>query len=213
MNTQSNKQEFNDFTKPWSELTPCEKEHFLSIFSEQEYTLKQKIVSDYLNHFKDEYITFNENESMPETFSLNSKTSLKRVFYISSSIAAACLLILTFYVFRIKDNHKSLSNNLKHNKINSFVAQSKKDSLKPVLNNLPITTNNIKENISSVNKNKLTDDEIIQQILNNAFEETSNDEITEYLLNIGKEDLQDDYNEINISPVDTINFELLLENM
>ncbi|MBI5541302.1 MAG: hypothetical protein HY951_14645 [Bacteroidia bacterium] len=213
MNTQSNKSELNDFTKPWDDLTPDEKKNILSVSSEKEYKLKQKVVSDYVNHFKDELMAFNENESMPETLSSHSKTSLKRIIYISSSLAAACLLIVTLYIFSIRDNNKHLSNNFKHNEIKSFVKQSKKDTIYSVHNNLPIININIKENISSVNKNQLSDDEIIQQIINNAIAETSNDEITEYLLNIGKEDIQDDDYNINISPVDTMNFEILLENL
>ncbi len=214
MNTQDNKSEFNDFSRPWESLTFGEKEQVLSETTEQEYNNKQKMVSEYVAHFKDEYMAFDKNESIPSTLHLtNNKTfsSRNKLIAFYSSIAAACLIFVVFYIFNSTKPNNQISSNKTNRKIEISAKKINLDNI--IKNEKQIINKSTINNKIQLNENSATEDEIIQQLINNTIAESENDEITEYLLNIGKEDINDDYFDIYISPIDTLNFEMLLENL
>jgi predicted PurR-regulated permease PerM len=144
---------------------------------------------------------------------LNSKFNIQNAsnkIIVYSSIAAACIIILSIVVFKTNHKRNQISNNLVKQQPQITITNKIQDTL------IKTTEKHIANNISIKkikNKSNQIEDEDIQQLLNIAMSETSNDVITEYLLNIGKEEQNYDDFDIEMSPTDSLNFEILLENL
>jgi hypothetical protein len=198
MNSQDKYKESIEFHKPWQELTGEEKKQILSVLSEEEYNHKQKTVSAFQNHFKNEFNNFEFASDIPQDLILKPQKSLKLRIMLYSSIAAASILLFLLVYFKENNKHNEfISNNKSPKELITTVEKRLKEET-------PDTIKPISKKKLIISEKELSENKMIEEIINASLAESNYDEVTEYLLTLGKEEEpQNNFEDLLFSPIDS----------